>query len=839
MKKPEAQSNEIRGAIKKMLAPPAFKNEEQARVARILTIILWAVIFVVSGLILTWWLVGKTDELGPYAFVANTVIVSVAVGLLFLVRRGHLSLASCIFVGFLWANISFQAFTSDGLRGSAAIIYLAIMVLASLLLDWRASIGIAVLSILTIWVLARIELSGAISFQLDGPYEVALETTAIIILTAVLLTLTTTGLRNALQRARRSENSLGESNQTLQRNIEQLRQTEEILRVSEAKYRELVQHANSIILRLDTRGHLTYFNEFAQAFFGYTEDEILGKPVVGHIVPEKDSSGRNLAIMIKELIEQPDAYISNENENIRKNGERVWIAWTNKTICDDRGEIMEILCIGNDISARKKAESEIIQSEEKFRNIVNSSPMGIHLYKLDPNGRLIFTAANPSADHILGLDNTQFIGKTLEDAFPPLADTEIPERYRKTCLEGKAWRTEQIDYADEQIKGAFEVHAFQTSPGMMAAMFFDITERKQTNEALKESEERFRVLFEHAPDPFYINRMDGTLVDGNKAAEKLTGYKREELMGTKFSELGLISNSDFPRVLELLKKNREDKPTGPDEFKLFRKNGAPAYVELSTHPVSIKGEKIVLGIARDISERKKTESGKKRLEAQLRQAQKMEAIGTFAGGIAHDFNNILSAIVGYTELALAKTPKDNALYEYFQEVFGASLRARDLVKQILTFSRQAEQQMQPVQVNLIVREILKFLRSSLPSSIEIRHDIISDARVLADPTQIHQVLMNLCANAKHAMRETGGVLEISLRDVHLGAEFAALHPLTVQGPHLKLSVADSGEGIPREILDKIFDPFFTTKGKREGTGLGLAVVHGIIKNSGGHINVVS
>ena len=823
----------------KIFTLPVLKNEEQTRIARVLTIILWAVIAVVSGLILTWLIAGKSNELGPFAFAANTIIIGGAACLLFLIRRTHITIASIIFVSFLWLNITFQAFTSDGLRGSAGIIYLTIMVLASLLLDWRASIGVAVLSILSMWILAVAESTGFTTFQFDGPYEAALETSAMFILTAFFLTLSTTGLSKALKRAHKGEDSLKEANRNLQQKIEQLRQTEETLMKSEANYRELVQHANSIILRIDTQGRLTFFNDFAQSFFGFSEKEILGQNLIGTILPPTESSGRDLVAMIGDLTRNPELYMNNVNENIKRDGERVWVAWTNKPIYNEKGKIAEILCVGNDITKRKQAERAIVESEEKFRNIVNSSPMGIHLYKLEEDGQLVFTGANPAADHILGVDNSQYIGRTIQQAFPSLVGTEVPERYRKACADGEPWQTEQINYEDENIKGAFEVHAFQTSSGMMAALFFDITKRKQAEDALKESEERFRILFERAPDPFYINKLDGTLVDGNKAAEKLIGAKRAELIGSNFAEIGLLSEEDLPKALSILEKNQNGEPTGPDEFKLYRKNGVPAYAEISTHPVTIRGEKLVLGIARDVTERKKAEKGRKKLEAQLRQAQKMEAIGTFAGGIAHDFNNILAAIVGFTELALAKISGDDPVHDDLYEIFSSGLRARDLVKQILTFSRQAELNRQPVQVNLIVKEALKFLRSSLPTSIEIRPNIDSDAQVLADPTQIHQVLMNLCANAKHAMRETGGVLEVSLTEVQLAADFVVAHPGAVAGPHLKLSVADSGDGMPPEMLEKIFNPFFTTKGKKEGTGLGLAVVHGIVKSCDGLITVHS
>ena len=279
--------------------------------------------------------------------------------------------------------------------------------------------------------------------------------------------------------------------------------------------------------------------------------------------------------------------------------------------------------------------------------------------------------------------------------------------------------------------------------------------------------------------------------------------------------------------------------TGMEEFIVFRKDGESVYGEITTHPVAIGGEKYVLGTARDITERRKAERETQKLEAQLRQALKMEAIGTFAGGIAHDFNNILSVIVGYTELALVETSESSPLFDDLQEISRASQRAGDLVKQILTFSRQSEQDLQPVQINVIVKEALKLLRSSLPASIEIKPDIACNARVLVDPTQIYQVLMNLCANANHAMRETGGVLKVALDEVQLDAEFAIAHPGAKPGPHLKLTVSDSGEGMSVAVLEKIFDPFFTTKGKEEGTGLGLAVVHGVVNSCGGFITVTS
>jgi signal transduction histidine kinase/ActR/RegA family two-component response regulator len=228
------------------------------------------------------------------------------------------------------------------------------------------------------------------------------------------------------------------------------------------------------------------------------------------------------------------------------------------------------------------------------------------------------------------------------------------------------------------------------------------------------------------------------------------------------------------------------------------------------------------------------------LDEQVRQGQKIQAIGTLAGGIAHDFNNMLTAILGYTELASDDVPRDSITWHNLQRVLTAGTRARELVQQILAFSRQTTAQLQPVELPLLVRDMLSLLRASLPSTIEIRQHIESDVgMVLAAPTQIHQVLLNLCMNAEHAMRATGGVLEVRLEAVEVDAVFASVHPGIKPGPHVRLTVCDTGHGMPPEVLERIYEPFFTTKGVGEGTGMGLSVAHGIVASHGGAMTVVS
>ena len=236
---------------------------------------------------------------------------------------------------------------------------------------------------------------------------------------------------------------------------------------------------------------------------------------------------------------------------------------------------------------------------------------------------------------------------------------------------------------------------------------------------------------------------------------------------------------------------------------------------------------------------KEGEAERLQLETQLYQSQKMEAIGTLAGGIAHDFNNILSAVIGYTELACTAAEGNDRVQRYLKEILTAGARAKDLVQQILTFSRQGEQTQKPLLLNPIATEAIKLLRASLPSTIEIRHRIDSQSAVLGGPTTILQVLMNLCTNAAHAMGKKGGVLDVRLVDVLLGPEEMKMYPDLSPGPYVNLTVSDTGHGMSQHVLDRIFDPFFTTKEKEGGTGLGLSVVHGIVRNLNGSIKVRS
>jgi PAS domain S-box-containing protein len=362
----------------------------------------------------------------------------------------------------------------------------------------------------------------------------------------------------------------------------------------------------------------------------------------------------------------------------------------------------------------------------------------------------------------------------------------------------------------------------------------EVAERKQAERAARESESRFKCLSENSPEMIYTLQYDGRFSYVNPAWEKVLGYKPSEVTGKYFIDFALPK--DAKKYIGLFKRIRDNRESITDVVEtLIHKDGSQRLFNLSGAPnLSADGNVTgMVGLLKDITEQQM-------LQAQLLQAQKMEALGTLAGGVAHDFNNILSAIMGYGELAALIAPDHEELNNNICHILKASQRAKELTCQILAFSRHAEEKLKPVEIRLIVKEVLKLLRASLPSTIEIRQDIDPQSGIIeADPTQIHQLLMNLCTNAASAMEVEGGLLEISLRNEKISTSQAKMFLDIEPGHYVVLKVSDTGLGMTLEILKKIFDPYFTTKAKGKGTGLGLAVVHGIVKRHCGGIAVES
>jgi PAS domain S-box-containing protein len=322
------------------------------------------------------------------------------------------------------------------------------------------------------------------------------------------------------------------------------------------------------------------------------------------------------------------------------------------------------------------------------------------------------------------------------------------------------------------------------------------------------------------------------------AYEKAFNLSREDIKGRPVREI--IGSDNYARMKPYI----DDAISGRRvryEGDFLELDGRTAWLEVNFLP-DIDTEGSVIGfydLTHDLTDRKKAEEKLRESEKQLQQTQKIEAIGTLAGGIAHDFNNILSGIFGFSQLAKSSIHSPEKSAEYLDQVFNSAQKAAELVQQILTFSRKSEHQKYPLHMAGLVKEALKLIRSTIPSTIEIRESVDSDARILADPTNIHQVIMNLCTNGYHAMEETGGTLGVHLSETEISRLNRPGSGEPPPGHYLALEISDTGEGIDPDIREKIFEPYFTTKEKDKGTGLGLAMVMGIVKDHNGYITVNS
>ena len=568
---------------------------------------------------------------------------------------------------------------------------------------------------------------------------------------------------------------------------------------------------------------------------GFSEAELLERSFLDFIHPDDIDSTRSV---IENKLRMGTKVINFENRYRCKDGSYRWLSWVSHPD-PERGLTY---AVARDTTAHKEAAHKLRESEKRFRRLAENSPAVVYQFKMDEKGEFTFPYVSEALNKTIGVSPKV----AMKDA-SRLLEMIHPDDREKFYLgvmksaEGLGPYHDICRYLkDGEVKWIEALSVPESMPDgsiLWDGFFLDVTLRKEAEAALKASEEKFSKAFQNAPLLMSITSLEeGRYLEVNDAFLQVTGYTREEVVGKTSTELGVIAveaRNQLPALLGPEKHLRDY------EIEVTCKDGSKRVCLYSGELIEYVGKTRLLSIALDITERLRHQQEREKLQEQLLQAQKLEAIGTLSGGIAHDFNNILGIILGNTELAMDEVPEWSPARNNLEEVRKACQRAKDVIQQILNFSRKSRSETKPLNITPIIKETIKLLRASIPTSIEIRLNVPADVRTIrGDPTQIHQVLLNLCTNAAHAM-ENGGILDIELADRVLNDREASQYADVGPGRYVKLTVNDTGQGMPPDLVDRIFDPYFTTKAAGKGTGMGLAVVHGIVKRHGGAISVKS
>jgi PAS domain S-box-containing protein len=635
--------------------------------------------------------------------------------------------------------------------------------------------------------------------------------------------------------------------------ITERKRAEEEIRQTNAYLKTIIENSPDAIAIVDKHGRFIGWNKMAEDLYGYTFEEMRGKTGFD-LYEDKDELQKMLVSLRRE-----GSIKKWEMRMQKKDGSIVPFEISIGLLKDSQNETLGSVSVARDLSGiketlaalrasndqlnqeiieRKRSEKALKESEERYRVLFEGSNHGILAADIETK-RFVF--ANPSICQMLGYTESELLDLGMQDIHPKDSLKLVLSELESQLL-GKKKLSSTLPCLRKDGT-VFFVDIAGTSTSIhrrkLAVCFFsDVTERKLAEDALRESEERFSRFFRSTPVGTSITRFnDGLLLDANDAFLGLLSYTREEVIGQNTLELGVWANpGDRAKVLEILQEQGRIRNF---ETQLVRKSGEIIDVLGSAEVIDIAGEKYMLSLAYDITERKRVEKERKKLEEQLFQAQKMESVGRLAGGVAHDFNNMLSVIIGRAEMALEPDVPTDKLQHNIKEILKAGLRSADLTRQLLAFARKQTAIPKILDLNETISGILKMLRRLIGEDIDLLWVPGLDLwKVKIDPSQVDQILANLVVNARDAISGVGAVT-MRTENVVIDDSNKAETPELIPEDYVLLTVSDTGAGMSKEVRENIFEPFFTTKEVGKGTGLGLSTVYGIVKQNDGFIYVAS
>ncbi|MBS1178465.1 MAG: histidine kinase [Proteobacteria bacterium] len=613
------------------------------------------------------------------------------------------------------------------------------------------------------------------------------------------------------------------------RDVTERKRAEAALRASEEQYRAIFDASIDALILWNSRYQRVDVNPAFERIFGWSRDEVLDR---GYEQPSARTLPR------RELVRRALAgeVCNAELDIARKDGTSVHVE-VHVVPFQHRGEA-HALAIVRDITERKTAEAQLRASEEQYREIFNASADALMLW----NGRLQRVDVNPAHEKIFGFRRDEVVGRGFEGLPYPEEFARPRLDAVRRALAGEASRAELEAIRKDGRRIVTELRTIpftQRGEPLVLQIARDITESRTAEARLRASEAQYRAIFDASIDALILWNSRYERVDVNPAYERIFGWSRDEVVGCSVDGPNPDPDSSHTRR-ELVQRALAGEACSA-EREAVRKDGTRILIEVHAIPFRHRGEAHVLAIARDITERRAAEVQRERLEAQLRQAQKMEAIGQLTGGIAHDFNNILTSVIGYLVLGQerAGTLGDERLQRQLDKAQLAAQRARELIAQMLAFARRQRGERRVLPLAPLVRQTLQLLRSTLPASVAVNALLPDDAAgpcVEADAVQLEQVLFNLCLNARDAI-DASGLIKVRLRECSGSFTCASCRAQLPLASWVELSVADNGSGIAAGTLERMFEPFFSTKEVGRGSGMGLAMVHGIVHDHGGHVVV--